>query len=189
MARVVIVAGLSGAGKTTLLNSIGKGNYRIVSMGTLMKDIGVERGMVTDRDQIKRLPSRQTNLLRQLASRRFSSSKDNILLDTHLTIEHEPRLEPALPFGFISRLGVKALVYVNAPSKDVIARRAKDAAIRSRERQKPKDLDTQRAVDLSIMGYVATALNLPMYVINNNNGRIRTATKELRSAIGASFGE
>lgn len=189
MTRIVIIAGLSGAGKTTLLNAVGS-DYKVVNIGTVMSDVGIERGMVADRDQIKALPHGQIDELRDLACVQISNTDADILLDTHMTIEKEPKLEPALPFDFVKALGsVRALVYVNAPSADVLARREKDTAIRSRERQQPKDLDAQRVVDLSILGYLATALNLPMYIINNGEGRQEAAAGELKAAIKESFSD
>jgi adenylate kinase len=189
MTRIVIIAGLSGAGKTTLLKAAA-GRHKVVTVGTLMADIGVEKGMVADRDKIKALPHRQVDELRGLAFRRVARTAGDILLDTHVTIEREPKLEPALPFDSVRRLGgVRSLIYVNARSQDVLARRAKDKAIRSRERQAPEDLDTQRAIDLSILGYLSTALNMPMYVINNSEGRIKEAAAELRRAIRESFSD
>ncbi len=185
-ARIAILTGLSGAGKTTLLSKAGKG-FRTVNIGDIMMAVGKGLGLKGGRDGLKKLPPRELFRLQKLAYAKFSKIPGNIVLDTHVTIEKGQRLGPALPHAFINGLNIRTLVYINAPSESIVARRRKDRGSRSREPQSTSSLDIQRTIDLSILGYLSTHLNVPLYVINNADGRMGQAVRELSSALRESF--
>jgi adenylate kinase len=187
--KIVIITGLSGAGKTTLLDAIPGRRYRVVTIGTLMEKDGIEKGFVKNRDELKTLDHKRFNRLRRDAYAQFSKIKGDLILDTHTTIEKEPKLEPALPLSFIKGLNIRAFIYVNASSEEIMARREKDSRLRPRERQSYAALDIQRIVDLSILGYLSTHINAPLYIINNGEGRIGAASKELSKAVAESFSD
>ncbi len=184
--KIAIVAGLSGAGKTTLLTMASKG-YKTINIGDIMENEGIRMGLVRDRDELKRLPHGTSDMLRHRAYMKFAKITGNIILDTHTTIEKEPRLEPALPHTFINNLKIRSLIYVNAQSKEILARREKDRKFRPREVQDASSFDLQRMIDLAILGYLSTHLNVPLYVINNNDGRKAEAATEMAQALKESF--
>ncbi len=186
--KIAIVAGLSGAGKSTLLGKAGKG-YKVANIGDLMLEAALRKGLAKDRDAIKRLSHGEVESLRDSAATALIKLKGEIILDTHMTIEKGAKLEPALPHSFMQRLRpARALIYINATSGEVMARRRKDRGLRSREIEESAALDVQRTVDLAILGYLSTHLNMPLYIIENREGHADRAAKELASALREAFG-
>lgn len=187
-AKIAIVTGLSGAGKTTLLSMAGRG-FRIVNIGDIMETVGKGLALTGDRDELRGLPPKELFRLQRLAYAKFARMTGNIVLDTHVTIESNQRLGPALPHAFINGLNIRTLVYINAPSPSIVKRRRKDRGSRSREPQAAASLDVQRTIDLAILGYLSTHLNVPLYVVDNLDGRKRQAARELARALRESFGD
>ena len=191
MGKIIIVAGLSGAGKTTLINSISKSlkhadiNFKVVNVGTLMEDIGIKNKYIWHRDQIKKIDVKLGSNLRELAYSKISKLRENVLLDTHITIENESesRFVSGLPSKTLKRLrNVAAFVYINAPSEDIIKRRKTDKS-RNREEQDAFSLDIQRIVDISALAYYITYFNIPLYIIENKNRTLEKSIDALNRSI------
>lgn len=193
MAGTVIISGISASGKTTLIG-MAKPSCEIVTLGSVMEKIGIEMGLVRNRDELKSLSHTQDNKLRSRAWDQISKGESGIgkilVLDTHTTIETGARLEPALPSEFVSSIsGLRSLVYVSAPSSVIIERRQKDASIRPRGPDTERMLDMQRSVDLSVMGYLSASRNLPLYIIENDGSNTESAVSELKRAIEESMAD
>ena len=187
--KIIIVAGLSGAGKTTLLNKLNPGNYKIINIGTLMKGELSKKGEEINRDTIKKLSNKELSKLRNIVFGRVQKLKSNIVLDTHITIESGLGILPGIPYSTLRFLNnLSALVYINAPSKDIIKRRNTDKS-RNREKQDAFNIDMQRLVDMSTISYYTSHLNISLYVINNKSGCLIESFKKLQSAIDNVLGE
>ena len=187
--KIIIVAGLSGAGKTTLLNKLKPGNYKIINIGTLMKEELSKNGEEINRDIIKKLSNKDLSKLRNIAFGRVQKLKGNIVLDTHITIESGLGILPGIPYSTLRFLNnLSAFVYINAPSEDIIKRRKTDKS-RNREEQDVFNIDMQRMVDMSTLSYYTSHLNISLYVINNKSGRLIEALKKLQSTIDNVLGE
>ena len=132
--KIVIVTGLSGAGKTTLLNMLKPNKYKIINVGTLMKDELHRRRVNVDRDTIKKLDSAELSRLRNIIFSKISKIDGNVVLDTHVTVENGLGVSPGIPYSTLKFLGgLSAFVYVNALSEEIMERRRKD---KSRKREK-----------------------------------------------------
>lgn len=188
--RVVIVAGLSGAGKTTLLDRIRnrKGiRYKTVNIGTLMVAEMAKRGKPTDRDALKRLERKYWALLRIAVVKDIATMKGNIVIDTHMTIKSGEWFSPAMPYDSVKHLGgLSQIIYVDAPSKDIVRRRNADKS-RQRDRISVRTIDLQRTIDMASMAYYATYLNIPLCIIENKDGGLEAAAEGLSEALFDAF--
>ncbi len=193
MPKILTITGLSGAGKTTLLNRVSakrlKVKYRVVNVGTLMAETALREGTVVDRDELKGMSKRGIERLRERAFRSLMKMEGNVLLDTHLTVESGPRMVPGLPKDAIKSLGsVVGLVYIDAPSSEIIARRKKDKS-RKREMQDEFILDSQRSIDFATLAYYSSDLNISLYIINNRDGFLKDAVNGLERTLADAFGD
>ena len=181
--KIIIVAGLSGAGKTTLLNKLNPGNYKIINIGTLMKGELSKKGEEINRDTIKKLSNKELSKLRNIVFGRVQKLKSNIVLDTHITIESGLGILPGIPYSTLRFLNnLSALVYINAPSEDIIKRRNTDKS-RNREKQDAFSLDIQRIVDISALAYYSSYFNIPIYIIENKNRTLEKSIDDLNRSI------
>ncbi len=187
---MVLIVGISGAGKTTLLKRIPE-KYLIYNAGSLMLDIAKAENLASDRDGIKKLDLKTSTALREEAFKKLAELHGNIIVDTHITVENAEKslLTTGIEFSLASKLPVLGLIYIDAPSREIFERRQTDAGMRSRESQTEEDLDKQRVIDLSVLSYYMTYLNIPLYIINNRQGRLDEAASKLNAALLDLFGE
>ncbi|HIH61977.1 MAG TPA: AAA family ATPase, partial [Methanobacteriales archaeon] len=88
--KVVVVAGIPGSGSTTVLeHALEDLDYINVNYGDVMLEIAQSKGLVEDRDQLRRLsPEKQKKIQKAAAKNiRERSEETNIIVDTHCTIK------------------------------------------------------------------------------------------------------
>ncbi|HML06131.1 MAG TPA: AAA family ATPase, partial [Methanobacterium sp.] len=88
--KVVVIAGIPGSGSTTVLNkALENLDYVNVNYGDVMIKIAQEKGIVEDRDALRKLsPDVQKEIQKNAAkSIREMSEESNIIVDTHCTIK------------------------------------------------------------------------------------------------------
>ncbi len=187
---MVFIVGISGAGKTTLLKMIPE-KYPIYNAGSLMLEIAKAKNLASDRDSIKKLDLKTSTALREEAFMNLAKLGGNIIIDTHITVENAEKslFTSGLDISIASKLPISGLVYIDAPSHEILERRQMDATMRSRESQTEEELDRQRVIDLSVLSYYMTYLNIPLYIINNRQGKLEEAARRLNAALHDIFGE
>ncbi len=187
MAQIVVIAGSPGAGKTTLLESL-KG-YKIVNVGTIMFKHALSMRSVKDRDEIRYLSNGLVDQLRLAAFKEISKMKGIVLVDTHASVERNGKFVPGTPRNALETLGlrnIKAFIYIDAPTKDILERRLKDKK-RKREIEKAEIIDAQRVVNLSILSAYSADLNIPLYIIINKQGKLEESKANLKAYLNEIF--
>jgi adenylate kinase len=188
--NIILVAGTPGSGKTTVLKGIGTSfNSTIVNMGTMMLEVAQKLGYVTDRDQLRSLDLKKFNEVRSKALDEIEEMDGNIIIDTHASIEENGRYMPGLPKIFLDHLGhVKGLIYIYATTKDIIVRRASDTT-RKREDDDEATVDAQRFINISVLSFASTYLNIPLYVVVNRHGELEKAVDEVKRRVKEVIGD
>ncbi|MEM3841073.1 MAG: AAA family ATPase [Candidatus Micrarchaeaceae archaeon] len=187
--KAVIVTGSPGAGKTTLLGMLHLRGTDIVNVGSIMKDIALEKGYVNDRDEIRKLGLGKIDYLREAAFNKISNMSGNIVIDTHATVESEGKFVTGLPMRILGKADwLRAFVYIDAKSQDILLRRALDTK-RHREREGKDALDLQRSINLSTLAFYSSYLNISLYVIKNEQGMLEQSAAALKKAILESLGD
>ena len=169
----VIVTGSPGAGKSTIVDSInGSEGYRVANVGTLMLEEAKKLGYTDDRDRIRYMEVGRLDEVRVNAFKELSTYDGNVVVDTHNYVEENGRFVPGLPMKLLEGLGgIEAFIYVNAEESDIIDRRRKDTT-RTRELEDTENMKVQKTLNLSVLAYYSSLLNVPLYLINNRNGRL-----------------
>ncbi|MDE1865970.1 MAG: AAA family ATPase [Candidatus Micrarchaeota archaeon] len=181
---IILVAGSPGAGKTTVLKEAGVSlDCKIVNMGTTMLEVGQKLGYVTDRDQIRYLSLKKFNEVRNKALDEIEKVAGNILIDTHASVGENGRYLPGFPVSFLNKLGhVKGLIYIDAPTKDIIERRSDDPS-RKREHDDAHTIDAQRLINISMLSFASAYLNIPLYVVINRQDSLRKTVAEIKGRV------
>lgn len=183
--RIILVFGSPGAGKTTVITkSIGNNAaYQIINIGTLMKDIAMNRGYVSDRDVVRYLPIKIATAIRKTAIGQIEKMQGNIVIDTHVSVERGNRYFPGMPLDAISRLtGVAGIIYIDAKTADIIKRRKNDKN-RKREMESASTIDLQRSINIAMISAISAHLNISIYIIENNEGMLQAAEKSFKAAL------
>ncbi|MGC8649020.1 MAG: AAA family ATPase [Candidatus Micrarchaeia archaeon] len=173
MKNLIIVVGTPSAGKTSIVKALENDeNYKIVNLGDLMYEAGVKKGYIKDRDEIRYLDPDKAEELRTSAIEAVSKLTGNVILDTHASVEQHGRFLPGLAYYMFKYLKhTKGFFYIDAETGEILRRRKEDKT-RSREIEPEWLINTQRDINLSIISYYSTHFNVPMYVINNKDGKL-----------------
>jgi adenylate kinase len=188
MAKFIIIMGSPGAGKSTLLNNL-KDKYNIVNVGSLMLKHALSLHYVKDRDEIRYLNKTRMDRLRFMAFDDIKKMEGKILIDTHASVEQNGKFAPGTPKKVLKHIGlarIKALIYIDAPTKDILFRRKMD---KSRKREIEPDIliDTQRMINMALISAYSSDLNIPLYIIFNRQGKLKESTLELAKHIMDAF--
>lgn len=139
--KLVVVTGVPGVGKTTVLTAaIAACNERgtavkHVNYGDIMFQEAKAKGLVKERDSMRRLSVKQQISMQLTAARKIAAAanRDNVILDTHMFIRTPDGYMPGIPSWVAELLAPDAIVLLEADPEEIAKRRAKDAAIRTRE--------------------------------------------------------
>ncbi len=189
MKRIIIVSGSPGSGKSTLMKSLEGIDCKIANIGSIMESVGLEKGYIKNRDQIRYLSNKKITELRDYAFKKVSEMEGNIILDTHASIAANGRYLPGLPLETVKKLGdIIGFVYIDAETEDILVRRINDRT-RIRENEDDYLINTQRLINMSILSQYTTYLNISMHIINNKQHMFEDAKKRFTDAISNLFNE
>jgi adenylate kinase len=187
--KIVFICGSPGAGKSSVIDGISsKKGYKVVNVGTLMTDLAVKKRYVKGRDELRSLEKGRFNELQAAAFRKISEMDGNIILDTHATVEQNGRYFPGISIWQTMQLkGLAGFVYIDALTQD-IAKRRKGDRTRRREKERIELIDVQRLMNISILSACSTFLNLPLYIIFNEQGKLEASIGQLKAQLKDIFG-
>ena len=185
----IIVTGSPGAGKTTLLGNADLKGCKLVNVGNLMKDFALKMGYVKDRDEIRKLGQDKIDRLREEAFAAIGRMEGKLVIDTHATVETEGKFMTGLPFSIIGGAKwLKAIVYIDAGSDEILLRRALDTN-RHRENDGKEMLDVQRDMNIATLSFYSSYLNISLYVIKNRQGMLIESSSAFNKVLGEVFGD
>ena len=174
---MIIVMGLPGAGKTTILSTLKqkRTEYVIANYGDLMFEIEKEKGWVTVRDEMRKLPIEKQKQAQKLVAKKLAKEKGKFILDTHCSVNTPKGYYPGLPFSLLKDLTVEAVVYVTARSEEIKQRRENDPS-------RVRDLDDVAEHDSLNRSYLAAYsafTGAPAIIINNTHGEVEKSVVQL----------
>ena len=168
---MIIVMGLPGAGKSTVLAVAKEQGWEVVNYGDLMMEIAKSHGVV-DRDSLRKLPAaKQKGIQKEVGEKLAHEKRNNVILDTHCSINTPGGFLPGLPFDFLSRWQVERLVLVTAPAKDILSRRAKDKT-RVRDEQSAESLAEHEQMNRAYLAAYSVLTGAPAAIIVNADGQL-----------------
>lgn len=194
---IVVVTGSPGAGKTTLLERLrGFNGLEIVNLGSVMARYAIEKGYVKTKDELKahdevRFLEKDPKMMEELQTHAFTSvgaMRGKVLLDTHVSVKAGKRYMPGLPYRYIKLLsGLAGFIYIDVDTDTVIKRREADKK-RVRMDLDALEIDAQRIINLSELSYHSAYAGVPLYIIENAQGKLDESEAELKNAVVELFG-
>lgn len=181
---LILIVGSPASGKTTLINEcIGYKGFKSVKIGDLMLKYAKKSGYKGDRDGLRMLPADMQMKLQRHALLQLANLNGNYFIDTHISVEADGRYIHGLPNSSLGALKkVAGIIYVDAPIKDILSRRAADRA-RNREVEPASAIEIQKIVNLSALSNASWSLGVPFYILENGNGMLNRSVKRLKEII------
>ena len=181
--RMLIVIGLPGAGKTTILAEVkNRRKVAIINYGDVATEIAKKEGLLQHRDQVLELPPEK---IKELQEKSISAFEDNprTILDTHALLSLRPSGKlPGLTPSLFKKVKVEALVFIDAPSKEVVDRRKRDTS-RKRPTISEEELDRNREESTRMIKVYAEQYTVPFFTITNRDGKLEDAVKEFLNVL------
>ncbi len=181
---MIVVMGVPGAGKTTVLMKAVEQSpgWRVVTWGDAMVKIAQEKGLVKDRDEMRKLPLDAMRKLQEETADRMAKEKGNWVLDTHCSINTPDGYYPGLPFSVLARMKVRKLVLVDAPVEDIIRRRAADKT-RKRDVQDRRELAAHEFANKALLFAYSAFTGAPAAIVENSDGKLEAAVAKLKALL------
>ena len=130
-----MVVGIPGVGKTTVMDNFvetcqQKGiKAKVLTMGTLMLEEAMARGLAQDRDGLRGLTLKQQRELREASVPKILRAKREaaiVLLDTHFMVRSRGGYLIALPRRFLESISPEFFAVIEASVDEIVHRRSKD---------------------------------------------------------------
>ncbi len=179
--KVVVVAGIPGSGSTTVLSKALVGlDYVHVNYGDVMLEIAKGRGLVEDRDAIRKLsPDTQKEVQREAAkSIRERAEESNMIVDTHCTIKTPKGFLPGLPSWVLEELKPDQFVLIEADGDEILLRRIADTT-RTRDTEKLADIDLHQQMNRAVSMAYAAQTGAIVQLIQNHDYELDETVKQM----------
>jgi adenylate kinase len=183
--KIIIICGAPGVGKTTVANALARDGRTVANIGTMMNELGSSgKYYVKSRDRIRYRSMEVNSRLRLNAARRIRRMHGDVIIDTHASVIAGDKVVSGMPLNFMKPLAgeVSAIIYLDASNAELIARRLKDSD-RNRQRQSDLEIDRQRDVNLATLSYYMVTLDIPIYIINNRENKVKDTVKSCEDVI------
>ena len=187
MGSVVIVSGLPGVGKTTVvdmaIDMLEKEGVRIgiVNYGTVMLEAAKELGLVSHRDEMRKLKVSQQLALQREAAKKISEISQNydvLLVDTHLFISTPRGKWPGLSINNLEYLDIAQIIVIEASPQEILKRRMTDTS-RYRDMADEEALKEDIEYNRMLAATLSIYTSCPVAYILNNEGKADVAAKKL----------
>jgi len=189
--NVVIVTGIPGVGKTTVVDTaveMVKSQHgeevRILNFGTAMFEVATEKGLIKDRDELRRMPTAKQREVQRMAGESIAEKAKTarVIVDTHTLIQTKNGFLIGLPEWVAKAIQPKTVVLVEADPEKIAGRRSSDET-RTRDAQMVDEIDTHQRMCRAAAVSVGTITGATVRVIKNREGKVEEAASELASTL------
>ena len=174
--KLVVLTGIPGSGSTTLLNkALEEVDYIHLNYGDIMTEIAIEEKIVDDRDALRKLSPDVQKEIQEKAAKRIKerSENENIIVDTHCTINTPSGFLPGLPIWVLNELQPNLFVMIEA-----IYRRLNDDT-RSRDIERAKDIQLHQEMNRAASMAYATLTGATVKIIENHDNHLPSTVSKL----------
>jgi len=180
---VVIITGVPGVGKSTVIEAAQKAKgYRVVVYGTEMFKVAQVRGLVKDRDEMRKLDPSVQREIQESAAHAIAQMGD-VIVDTHCTIKTPRGYLPGIPKWVAEALHPKQVILVEATPKEIAARRHNDPT-RARDADSEEDIANHQAMNRAAAMTLATLTGATVAFIHNKTGDVDGTRDQIVRILG-----
>ena len=189
--NVVIVTGIPGVGKTTVINTAiemikEKHNEEVLMLnfGTEMFEVASERGLVQDRDELRKMVTAKQREVQRMAGKAIAEKAKSarVIVDTHTLIQTQNGFLIGLPEWVVKAIEPKTLVLVEAKPENIASRRSDDET-RTRDEQFVDDIRIHQEMCRATAVAAATLTGATVRIIKNQEGKVEEAAMQLADTL------
>ncbi|MBZ9571583.1 adenylate kinase [Methanobrevibacter sp. TMH8] len=172
--KLIVLTGIPGSGSTTVLNqTLERIDYVHLNYGDVMTEIAIDKGIVSNRDELRKLsPQIQKEIQKDAAAKIKESSKDkNIIVDTHCTIATPSGFLPGLPQWVLEELKPDTFVLIEANPDEIMLRRLSDET-RARDMEMYEDIQLHQEMNRAASMAYATLTGATVKILENHDGQL-----------------
>lgn len=156
--------------------------YLSINFGTFMFEMASREGIVTDRDQMRKLdPAAQKDLQRRAAVA-ISSIGGNVIVDTHCSIKTPQGFLPGLPEWVIEGVKPDTLILVETDEDQILGRRLQDPT-RVRDMEGARSIMEHQLFNRAISAAIATKTGCTVKFIRNQDFLLDRAVDEMAAVL------
>lgn len=187
--KLVIVTGIPGVGKTTVLNSAIEFckefgiDVTYVNYGDLMFEEAFSKGLVKNRDEIRKLPIQDQVSLQLNAANRVSemAKEKNVILDTHMFVKTNDGYMSGIPMWIAEILMPNTIVIIEADPNEISKRRKRDANVRIREEDDPEKIQEHQFMGRAGAASLSILTGCTVLILENKEGAYRDLGRTIAS--------
>jgi len=179
--KLVVITGIPGSGSTTVLKkALEKVDYLHLNYGDIMTEIALEKGLVENRDELRKLPAETQKEIQKEAGIRISEKAEstNVIVDTHCTINTPAGFLPGLPIWVLEQLQPDQFILIEAHPDEIIYRRLNDDT-RERDLQKVKEIELHQQMNRATSMAYATLTGATVKIIANHDNHLKSTVNKL----------
>jgi adenylate kinase len=184
---LVIVTGIPGVGKTTVITTAvdmvkqkhGE-EVLVLNFGTAMFEVASKKGLVKDRDEMRKLPTKAQRDIQKMAGKNISQKARSarVIVDTHALIQTNNGYLIGLPEWVVTALEPKTVVLVEAAPDRIAARRSEDPT-RTRDSQDVTIIEIHQQMCRAAAVAAGTLTGATVRIFTNRQGEVEAAATEL----------
>ena len=177
--KLVVLTGIPGSGSTTLLNkALEEVDYVHLNYGDIMTEIAIEEKIVDDRDALRKLSPDVQKEIQEKAAKRIKerSESENVIVDTHCTINTPSGFLPGLPIWVLNELQPNLFVMIEANPDEIIYRRLNDD---TRDIERAKDIQLHQEMNRAASMAYATLTGATVKIIENHDNHLPSTVSKL----------
>jgi len=180
---VIVVTGIPGAGSTTIVKSaLERVELNYVNYGDVMFEIASEKGLVSHRDEIRKLPEDVQRNIQREAAEKIASMKGRILVDTHCTIKTPKGYLPGLPKWVLEALSPKQFILIEADPEEILRRRISDES-RKRDVESLESIAEHQEMNRRIAMAYSALTGAIVTIIKNHDNRVEEAVENFVNSL------
>ena len=178
----IVVTGVPGVGKTTVVTQAAeKAGLDVVVYGTEMFRVASERGLVKDRDEMRKLdPAVQREI--QKAAAEAIAKMGRVVVDTHCMIQTPRGYLPGLPEWVARGLEPETIILIETAPGSIAARRASDES-RVRDADSAEAIDAHQRLNRAAAASVATLTGATVAIVRNEDGQVDQAVADMAAIL------
>ncbi|WP_405296030.1 adenylate kinase [Methanobrevibacter sp.] len=179
--KLVVLTGIPGSGSTTLLGkALEEVDYVHLNYGDIMTEIAIKEKIVNDRDALRKLPAETQKKIQAKAASEIKSraENDNVIVDTHCTINTPAGFLPGLPIWVLEQLQPDQFILVEANPDEIMYRRLNDDS-RERDLQKAKEIELHQQMNRATSMAYATLTGATVKIVENHDNHLDSSVKKL----------